>query len=82
MDFSAFDDFHFLPHHCIFKNLVSESKSLEKMTGDFCNTRKKKSIGGGVKSLALKQDELGRLQDKLSYSLSGMSEPEGRGARG
>ena len=52
------------------------------MTGDFCNTRKKKSIGGGVKSLALKQDELGRLQDKLSYSLSGMSELEGRGAGG
>ena len=49
------------------------------MTGDFCSTRKKKSIGG-VKSLALKQDELGRLQDKLSYSLSGMSEQEGRGA--
>ena len=52
------------------------------MTGDFRNTRKKKSKGGGVKSLALKQDELGRLQDKLSYSLSGMSEQEGSGAGG
>ena len=47
------------------------------MTGDFCNTRKKKSIEGGVKSLALKQDELGRLQDKLSFRDVGT-----RGGRG